>query len=393
MQNITLLGATGSIGGSTLNILARHTDKYQLFAVSAHTDVQALLAICREWQPRFAVMVEEQAAEELAALVRQVGLDTQVLAGEAGLVSIAEHADCHTVVAAVVGAAGLLPTLAAARAGKRLCLANKEALIIGGELLMRAVEEGGATLIPVDSEHNALFQAMPSGYRTGFTPPGVELLILTASGGPFRQLSVEQLHQVTPAQAIAHPNWTMGPKVSVDSATMMNKGLEVIEAFWLFKMPASRIEVVIHPQSIIHSLVEYADGSQLAQLGVPDMRTPIACALSWPERIHSGVAKLDLAALGQLTFYPPDYQRFPCLRLAFEAIAQGGAAPAILNAANEVAVAAFLKNQIPFSKIPQLIEEALNNVSATASITTVSDLLAIDSQTRQQVGRQLGSPL
>lgn len=258
---------------------------------------------------------------------------------------------------------------------------------------MRAVEEGGATLIPVDSEHNALFQAMPPGYRTGFTPSGVERLILTASGGPFRQLSLEQLHQVTPAQAIAHPNWSMGPKVSVDSATMMNKGLEVIEAFWLFKMPASRIDVVIHPQSIIHSLVEYADGSQLAQLGVPDMRTPIACALSWPQRIHSGVAKLDLAALGQLTFYPADYQRFPCLRLAFEAITQGGAAPAILNAANEVAVAAFLKGQIPFSKIPQLIEEALSNLSATASITTVNDLLTIDHQTRQQVGQQLGSRL
>jgi 1-deoxy-D-xylulose-5-phosphate reductoisomerase len=391
MQNITILGATGSIGGSTLNILARHPDKYKLFAVSAHTDVQALLAICREWQPPFAVMVEERAAEELAALVQQAGLATQVLAGEAGLVSIAAHPDCHTVVAAVVGAAGLLPTLAAARAGKRLCLANKEALIIGGELLMRAVEEGGATLIPVDSEHNALFQAMPPGYRTGFTPPGVERLILTASGGPFRELSLEQLHQVTPAQAIAHPNWSMGPKVSVDSATMMNKGLEVIEAFWLFKMPASRIDVVIHPQSIIHSLVEYADGSQLAQLGVPDMRTPIACALSWPERIQSGVAKLDLAALGQLTFYPPDYQRFPCLGLAFEAINQGGAAPAILNAANEVAVAAFLKGQIPFSKIPQLIEAALNNLSATASITTVDDLLTIDHQTRQQVGQQLGA--
>jgi 1-deoxy-D-xylulose-5-phosphate reductoisomerase len=282
-----------------------------------------------------------------------------------------------------VGAAGLIPTMAAARAGKRILLANKEALVMAGQLFMQAVEEGGATLIPVDSEHNALFQAMPPGYRTGARPEGVERLILTASGGPFREATLDQLFQVTPAQAIAHPNWSMGPKVSVDSATMMNKGLEVIEAHWLFHMPCSQIEVLIHPQSIVHSLVEYADGSQLAQLGVPDMRTPIACALSWPERISSGVAKLDLAKLGQLTFATPNDQIFPCLRLAFNAIEQGGAAPAILNAANEVAVAAFLQGRIPYIAIPKLIEQALTTLPASAFLSTLSSVLDIDRETRE----------
>lgn len=389
MQNITLLGATGSIGQSTLSILKAHPDKYSLFAVAANSNVKAIFELCQQWEPKYAVLANVQAAEQLAQKVREEGLATEVLVGEEGLVSVSQHPDCHTVVAAIVGAAGLLPAIAAARAGKRICLANKEALVMAGQLFMQAVEEGGATLIPVDSEHNALFQAMPPDYRTGQTPLGVERLILTASGGPFRELPLDQFHQVTPAQAIAHPNWSMGPKVSVDSASMMNKGLEVIEAHWLFKMPCSRIEVLIHPQSIVHSLVEYADGSQLAQLGVPDMRTPIACSLSWPERISSGVSKLDLAEKGLLTFVKPDYQRFPCLRLAFNAIEQGGAAPAILNAANEVAVSRFLEAKIPYLAIPKLIERALTELPAGASVGTVADLLDIDRQTRDFIDQIL----
>ncbi len=389
MQKITLLGATGSIGKSTLAILSQHTDQYQLFAVSANTDVEALLTICRQWQPSYAVMADAHSAEQLAMKLHQHRLSTQVLSGEEGLVSISAHPECNTVVAAVVGAAGLLPAMAAAHAGKKICLANKEALVIGGQLLMAAVEKGGATLIPVDSEHNALFQAMPAGYRTGSTPKGVTRLILTASGGPFRELPEEQFQHITPAQAVAHPNWSMGAKVSVDSATMMNKGLEVIEAHWLFNMPSDQIDVVVHPQSIVHSLVEYADGSQLAQLGVPDMRTPIACALSWPERISSGVPQLNLTQQSPLTFYTPDIERFPCLNLAFNAIKQGGAAPAILNAANEIAVAAFLKGDIGFTSIPMLIEAALTHLPQSSPITSIDALISIDNQTRQFVSNSL----
>lgn len=391
MQKITLLGATGSIGKNTLSILALHPDRYSLFAITANSDVQSLFDLCQQWHPKFAVLAEYRAAEQLEAKIREWGLSTTVLAGEEGLVRVSSHPECDTVVAAVVGAAGLIPTLAAARAGKRICLANKEALVMGGQLLMQAIETAGATIIPVDSEHNALFQAMPPGYRTGFTPEGVTRLILTASGGPFRELPLEQFPHITPAQAVAHPNWSMGAKVSVDSASMMNKGLELIEAHWLFQMPPSQIEVVIHPQSIVHSLVEYSDGSQLAQLGMPDMRTPIACALSWPERIDSGVSKLNLTQVGHLTFQAPDLARFPCLGLAFEAIKQGGAAPAILNAANEVAVDAFLQGSIPFIAIPLLIEQALNRLSFASSIESVEGLLDIDDQTRQFVKENLAS--
>lgn len=391
MQKITLLGATGSIGTSTLDILSSHIDKYQLFSACANSDVEGLLKICLAWEPRFAVMASVEAAERLQNKVRAAGLSTEVLAGEDGLVMVSEHPEVDIVVAAVVGAAGLVPTIAAARAGKRLCLANKETLVMAGQLFMQAVEEGNATLIPVDSEHSALFQSMPPGYRTGTTPVGVEKLILTASGGPFRGCSIDQLKEVTPAQAIAHPNWSMGPKISVDSATMMNKGLEIIEAHWLFHMPCSRIEVLIHPQSIIHSLVEYSDGSQVSQLGTPDMRTPIACALSWPDRISTNVKKLDLAQLGQLTFFAPDLKLFPCLQLAFQAIEMGGAAPAILNAANEVAVATFLEGKIPFLAIPKLIEDALTEMPSSASIASVPDLLIIDRQTRDHVKRQISN--
>ncbi len=391
MQKITLLGATGSIGTSTLDILSNHIDKYQLFSACANADVEGLLKICLAWEPRYAVMANVEAAERLQSKVRAAGLSTEVLAGEDGLVMVSEHPEVDIVVAAIVGAAGLVPTIAAARAGKRLCLANKETLVMAGQLFMHAVEEGNATLIPVDSEHSALFQSMPPGYRTGKTPVGVEKLILTASGGPFRQYSLEQLKQVTPAQAIAHPNWNMGPKISVDSATMMNKGLEIIEAHWLFHMPCSKIDVLIHPQSIIHSLVEYSDGSQVSQLGTPDMRTPIACALSWPDRITTNVKKLDLAQLGQLTFFAPDLKLFPCLQLAFQAIEMGGAAPAILNAANEVAVATFLEGKIPFLAIPKLIEDALTKMPSSSSIATVPDLLIIDRQTRDHVKRQISN--
>lgn len=389
MQNITLLGATGSIGTSTLDILSNHTDKYKLFAVCANSDVEGLFKICRDWGPRFAVMADVASAEQLQSKVRAAGLATEVLGGEEGLVKVSEHTEVDCVVAAVVGAAGLVPTIAAARAGKRLCLANKETLVMAGQLFMQAVEEGDATLIPVDSEHSALFQSMPPGYRTGTTPSGVEKLILTASGGPFRGCSVDQLKDVTPAQAIAHPNWNMGPKISVDSATMMNKGLEIIEAHWLFRMPCSKIEVLIHPQSIIHSLVEYSDGSQVSQLGTPDMRTPIACALSWPHRISTNVKKLDLSKIGQLTFSTPDLSVFPCLRLAFQAIELGGAVPAILNAANEVAVATFLEGKIPFLAIPKLIEDALTVLPSSAPISSVSDLLAIDRFTREHVRQKI----
>jgi 1-deoxy-D-xylulose-5-phosphate reductoisomerase len=328
-------------------------------------------------------MADQQAAEQLARKVQELALSTEVLAEEQGLIRISEHPECDIVVAAIVGAAGLIPAIAAAKAGKRICLANKESLVMAGQLFMQAVEEGGAILIPVDSEHNALFQAMPPHYRTGTFPEGVERLILTASGGPFREYPFDLLAEVTPAQAVAHPNWSMGPKVSVDSATMMNKGLEVIEAHWLFNMPCSQIEVLIHPQSIVHSLVEYTDGSQLAQLGLPDMRTPIACALSWPERIHSGVSKLNLAEQGHLTFIRPDNQRFPCLKLAFEALREGGAAPTILNAANEVAVSAFLESKIAYLSIPKLIDRALTALSFSSPIDSVEVLLNIDHQTRE----------
>lgn len=382
MQNITILGATGSIGASTLDILARHTDQYTLFAACAHSSVAKLWSICQQFQPRFAVMADENSAEQLRQKINEAGLPIEVLSGEAGLVTVSEHTTTDCVVAAIVGAAGLLPTIAAARAGKRILLANKESLVMAGALFMQAVHDGGATLIPVDSEHNALFQAMPPGYVCGQTPCGVSRLILTASGGPFSALSQEKLQEVTPAQAVAHPNWSMGPKISVDSATMMNKGLEVIEAHWLFKMPPAHIEVLVHPQSIVHSLVEYLDGSQLAQLGVPDMRTPIACALSWPQRISAGVPRLDLASIGQLTFAAPDLQRFPCLSLAYQAIEQGGAASTILNAANEFAVAAFLQGKIPFTAIAATIEDALTQLPASDSCDSLEALVAMDQLTR-----------
>jgi len=362
MIGVTVLGATGSIGVSTLDVLARHPDRYRAVALTANTEVDRLFGQCCTHRPDFAVMVDADAAERLEQRLRESGVDTTVLAGAAALEEVAALPQVESVMAAIVGAAGLRPTLAAARAGKRVLLANKESLVMSGRLLMDAVREGGAELLPIDSEHNAVFQCMPRGFERGLDAVGVRRILLTASGGPFRRLPAEQLAEVTPAQACAHPNWVMGRKISVDSATMMNKGLEVIEACWLFGTTPSQVQVVLHPQSVIHSLVEYADGSVLAQLGNPDMRTPIAHALAYPERIDSGVAPLDLFAVAQLDFERPDTERFPCLRLAYEAMEEGGTAPAILNAANEVAVQSFLDGRIAFTDIARVSEKTLEEV-------------------------------
>ncbi|NHZ44291.1 1-deoxy-D-xylulose-5-phosphate reductoisomerase [Massilia aquatica] len=375
MQRITILGATGSIGVSTLDVLARHPEKYQVYALSAHAKVEELAEQCAQFRPARAVVGSAAAAARLSTLLRERGLAIQVEHGEAALCSIASSADVDTVMAAIVGAAGLAPTLAAARAGKKILLANKEALVMSGQLFMDAVHEHGATLLPIDSEHNAIFQSLPHSYARKPAAAGVAKILLTASGGPFLNRAVETLEHVTPDEACKHPNWSMGRKISVDSATMMNKGLEVIEAHWLFGAPASLIEVVIHPQSVIHSMVSYVDGSVIAELGNPDMRTPIANALAFPERIESGVAQLDLTSIGTLQFHKPDFARFPCLALAFESLDAGGTAPALLNAANEVAVQAFLERRIGFRDIDRVIARVMheNEHHAATSIGAVMD--------------------
>ena len=383
MQSLTILGATGSIGVSTLDVVARHPDRYRIFALTGQTRIDVLAEQCAQFQPEVAVVVDADAAERLQKLIRDRGLKTNVVYGEQALCEVASAEACDTVMAAIVGAAGLGPSLAAARAGKKLLLANKEALVISGQLFMDAVAASGSTLLPIDSEHNAIFQCLPIGYQRVPPQHGIRKILLTASGGPFLDRDLSSFESITPEQAVAHPNWSMGRKISVDSATMMNKGLEVIEAHWLFGASASQIEVVIHPQSVIHSMVAYADGSVLAQLGNPDMRTPIAHALAYPERIDSGVDAIDLARIGQLEFRQPDRVRFPCLQLAFDALQVGGSAPAVLNAANEVAVQAFLDNQISFSKISTLIAETLSRVPA-ASVDTLESLLAQDSKARDQ---------
>jgi 1-deoxy-D-xylulose-5-phosphate reductoisomerase len=371
MQRITILGATGSIGASTLDVLARHPDKYSVYALSAHSRVDELAAQCRKYRPQRAVVGSAGAATRLAALIAD--LPTEVEHGEAALCDIAASSETDTVMAAIVGAAGLAPTLAAARAGKKVLLANKEALVMSGQLFMDAVKEHKATLLPIDSEHNAIFQSLPPSYARQLASAGVARILLTASGGPFLNRAVDTLEQVTPEEACKHPNWVMGRKISVDSATMMNKGLEVIEAHWLFGAPAERIEVVIHPQSVIHSMVSYVDGSVLAQLGNPDMRTPIAHALAFPQRIESGVGQLDLTQMAALQFFQPDFERFPCLALAFEALRAGGTAPALLNAANEVAVQAFLERRIGFRDIDRVIARVMheNPIGAASSIEAV----------------------
>ena len=359
MKRLTVCGSTGSVGASTLDVVLRNRSRFEVFALTAHTNVGKMAEQCRFWLPRFAVMADESAARRLGEALSADVPETSVLAGAAGLVHVATHPDTDYVMAAIVGGAGLMPSLAAARAGKRVLLANKEALVMSGRLFMDAVRGSGAELLPIDSEHNAVFQCMPAGGPDVGGGRGVRRILLTGSGGPFRARRLDSLHDVTPEEACAHPNWSMGRKISVDSATMMNKGLEVIEACWLFGAGPGEVEVVVHPQSVVHSMVEYEDGSVLAQLGNPDMRTPIAHALAWPGRIASGAAPLDLVSASRLDFEAPDLDRFPCLRLGFEAARAGGSAAAVLNAANEVAVGAFLDRRLRFTRIARVVEETV----------------------------------
>lgn len=372
LETVTILGATGSIGRQTLDVLARNPERYRVLGLTAGHRWRELAEHCLTWRPPFAALADEQAAEALRNHLREAGSHTQVLAGHAGVAEVAALQEADTVVAAIVGAAGVRPTLAAVEAGKKILLANKETLVVTGALFMEAVKRHGATLLPVDSEHNAIFQCLPAEG----VGPGVRRLLLTASGGPFRGWTREQLTAVTPEQAVCHPNWDMGPKISVDSATLMNKGLEYIEACWLFDVAPQRIDVVIHPQSVVHSMVEYLDGSVLAQMGTPDMRTPIACALSWPERIESGASRLDFATLSGLDFQAPDNDAFPCLGLARQAMEEGGAATAVLNAANEEAVAAFLDRRLGFNAIGAVVEETLQRTpsSRCADVDAVMDV-------------------
>ena len=378
-QAVTILGSTGSIGANTLDVIGRHPERYSVFALTAATQVDTILAQCQRFMPRYAVMASAAHAQDLSRRVKELGLPVEVLAGPQALCDVSSDPGVDAVMAAIVGAAGLAPSLAAARAGKKLLLANKEALVVAGDLFMQAVREGGATLLPIDSEHSAVFQSLPEDPSTWSRR--VDKIVLTASGGPFRTRDPRTLHEVTPEQACAHPNWVMGRKISVDSATMMNKALEVIEASYLFGLPASRIEVVIHPQSVIHSMVQYTDSSVVAQLGTPDMRGPIAYGLSWPERIVSGAAALDFGSLGALSFEKPDDQRFPGLRLAWDALAGPTGTTAVLNAANEVAVAAFLDHRLRFDQIHTINHATLQALSPSKP-QDLSDLLAIDAEAR-----------
>jgi 1-deoxy-D-xylulose-5-phosphate reductoisomerase len=373
MQQLTILGSTGSIGVSTLDVVARNPLQFAVTALAARSQADVLFEQCRRFAPKYAVLLDAGAAGHLRQRLRESGVDTEVLCGAPALERVAALPEVTTVVAAIVGIAGLRPTMAAARSGKRILLANKESLVTAGELFMSAVRDSGAELLPIDSEHNAIFQALPRPRGASLAACGVRRILLTASGGPFRTLPASQLARVTPEEAVAHPNWVMGRKISVDSATMMNKGLEVIEAHWLFGASPEMIEVVIHPQSVVHSLVEYCDGSVIAQLGNPDMRTPIAHALGHPERIASGADFLELARVGNLSFEAPDFARFPCLRIAYDALRAGGTAVVALNAANEVAVAEFLDHRIGFSDIPLLIEQI---VAATPvrQVTSIADV-------------------
>ena len=378
IQQVTILGATGSIGLSTLDVIRRHPDRYQVFALTGHSRVDELAGLCREFLPQFVVVSSEIHEARLKALVAD--LDVEVLSGSSALETVAAHDEVDLVMAAIVGAAGLLPNLAAARAGKKVLLANKESLVMSGELFMREIAQSGATLLPIDSEHNAIFQCLPNGQFK--QDSGVEKILLTASGGPFRSFSYEQLKTVTPAQAVAHPNWSMGQKISVDSASLMNKGLEFIEACWLFDCSADQVEVVVHPESVIHSMVSYVDGSVIAQMGNPDMRTPIAYGMAWPERLESGVRPLDLFQVAQLNFEKPDTERFPCLALAKQSFETGGCAPAILNAANEIAVDAFLSERISFLNIADVVDGTLNGVSNQTS-DSLEQVLESDSKARE----------
>jgi 1-deoxy-D-xylulose-5-phosphate reductoisomerase len=390
MQHITIMGSTGSIGTSTLDVVARHPDKFEIVALTANCQVDLLFRQCQQFKPRYAVLVDEAAATELRQRVRVADLSTEVLSGVTALEEVAVLPEVDAVMAAIVGAAGLRPTLAAAHAGKKILLANKEILVMAGSVFMDAVHAGGAMLLPIDSEHNAIFQALPRGYKGDLPGNGVKRILLTASGGPFRTTPLSELQHVTPEQACAHPNWVMGRKISVDSASMMNKGLEVIEAHWLFNAQADDIQVVIHPQSVIHSLVEYVDGSVLAQLGNPDMRTPIAYGLAYPERIDAGVAPLDLFKVATLNFTAPDFERFPCLSLAYQALRAAGTAPAILNAANEVAVAAFLDKRISFLHIPRIIAAVLEALPI-GSVASLDDVLDADAEARRAAQQHINN--
>lgn len=412
---ITILGSTGTIGENTLDVIGRNRDRCRVVALGANVNDERMAKQCAKWKPDVAVMADADAAERLRTKLRADGLAVEVLAGAAGLAHIARHKDADTVMAAIVGAAGLAPTLAAVQAGKRVLLANKESLVMSGKLFLDATRESGARLLPIDSEHNAIFQCMPPGYipkeltsktsgtdfaahssgrdgdpRTALDSAGIRRILLTASGGPFRNLPSDALENVTPEQACAHPNWVMGKKISVDSATMMNKGLEIIEACWLFDATPDRIQVVVHPQSVIHSMVEYNDGSVLAQMGNPDMRTPIAHALFWPHRVISGVNSLDIMAVGRLDFEPADFTRFPCLRLGRDAAQTGGTAPAIMNAANEVAVAAFLERKIRFNAIYRIIEATLSTMTSREA-DSLAIVLEDDAKARKIASDLVGS--
>ncbi len=381
LEQVTILGATGTIGVNTLDVISQHPNRFRVFALTANKNVDALFSQCLKFSPQYAVMLEDQAAEQLSLRLKEVGSTTQVMSGMSALEFVSSHENVDVVMAAIVGSAGLKPAIAAAMTGKRILLANKETLVMAGSIFMQAVEAGGATILPIDSEHNAIFQVLPDVKGKTLSDRGVKKILLTASGGPFRMASLEELKLVTVKQALHHPNWVMGPKITIDSATMMNKGLEVIEAHWLFNASSDQIEVVVHPQSVIHSMVEYVDGSVLAQLGNPDMRTPIAYALGYPDRLLSGVSSLDLFKIARLDFEVPNLQKFPCLRLAFEALKAGGNAAAIMNAANEVAVDAFIEEKISFTDIPMLIESILER-SQIKQVTDLEMLIDSDNEAR-----------
>lgn len=383
LRRVAILGSTGSIGVNTLDVIRVHPERFKVLALTAGKQIDRLAEQCVEFKPVIAVVADADGASRLSKILQEKKLSTQVLYGPEALITAVTQSDCDTVMAAIVGAAGLVPALAAAKAGKRVLLANKEALVMSGNLFMQAMQLGGGELLPIDSEHNAIFQCLPQQFtKAPYDYLGVEELWLTASGGPFRNTPISELSSITPDQACAHPNWVMGRKISVDSATMMNKGLEVIEAFWLFGLPLEKIKVLIHPQSVVHSMVRYRDGSVIAQMGQPDMRTPIAYGLAWPERINAGVEPLNLAQLAALSFSEPDLIRFPCLALAFGAAKIGGTAPAVLNAANEIAVAAFLDAGLPYLRIPEVVEKTLNQI-ASVPASSLELILAVDTQARQ----------
>ena len=381
MKGICVLGSTGSIGVNTLDVVSRHPDSYRVVALTANNNVDLLLEQCKAHRPAYAVLLDEKKSVIFRERIKSAGLSTEVLCGVAALEKVASLPEVHSVMAAIVGGAGLLPTLAAAKAGKNVLLANKEALVMSGALFMSEVAKSGAVLLPIDSEHNAIFQCMPANYRAGHAAPEVRRILLTASGGPFLHKELHELHNVTPDEACAHPNWVMGRKISVDSATMMNKGLEVIEACLLFNLPPEQLQVVVHPQSVIHSMVDYVDGTVLAQMGNPDMRIPIAHALAWPGRFDSGAEPLNLFAVRQLNFQAPDFKRFPNLRLAYQAVGAGGSMPAVLNAANEVAVASFLDKRVRFTSIPDIIEHCMQNIPLRAA-ESIEAVLEADLESR-----------